>query len=58
MMDHYRDLTVYTTQAAQQVQTKAIADAGRLITDHAIAVTVNTLDADTKERLYGLLEQD
>ncbi len=49
--------TVYTTQATQQVQAKAIADAGRLIIDYTIGTVWQELPSDVQERLYGVLEQ-
>lgn len=56
-MDHYRDLTPYTTQAANTVQTKAVADAGRLTIDYAIGSVWHGLDEDTQGQFYGWLEQ-
>lgn len=50
------DLTVYTTQATQTIQAKIITDTERMVAVTAWGA-VDALDADTKERFYGLLEQ-
>lgn len=56
-MDHYRDLSAYTANAANTVQTKAVSDAARLVADYAIGSVWHGLDEDTQEQFYGWLRR-